>query len=176
MQSRKYWLVVVCLAGFLVASFGFMASHHLSQAIEVWDDGGAGDFQVWYRTALRIGSDDRTGIYASETESGSITTGFFNPPSMAFLLWPLTLLEYREARTTFLVLSLAAVAAMLLVCWRLGLRGVPFLMACLALASFWPLYLSLEFSHPTPIYALLLGVALLELESNATGSAGASSA
>ena len=120
MPSPKPWMLVVCLAAFLVASFGFMAAHHLSEAIDVWDGGGSYDFRVWYRTALRIGSDDRTGIYAFDTDSGSATTGFFNPPSMAFLLWPMTLLEYREARTGFLVLSLASVAGMLLVCWRLG--------------------------------------------------------
>ena len=165
-------MIAGCLAVFFVVSFGFMASQHLEEAVEIWDDGGSGDFRVWYRTAQIIGSPERSEIYARHEDGESITTGFFNPPSMAFLLWPLTQFDYRDGRTLFLVLSLAATVGLLVACWRLGLRGVPFLLAILALASFWPLYVSLEYSHPTPLYALLIAVALLEVEAKATGSAG----
>ena len=127
---------------------------------------------MWYRTALIIGSDERSEIYANDTDEGLVTTGFFNPPSMAFLLWPLAQLEYRDARTAFLLLSLVGTAGLLAVCWQLGVRGLTFLLATLALATFWPLYIALGYSHPTPIYALLIAVALLELESKAVGSAG----
>ena len=172
LQSKKPWLIAVCLAGFFVASFGFMAIHHLEHTVYVWDN-GATDFLVWYRAAVAIGSPDRTGLYAIELPDGErFTTGFFNPPSMAFLLWPMTKLDIRPAREALLGLSLLAVGGLLLVCWRAGLRGVQFLLACLAMASFWPLYVALQYSHPTPIYALLAAVALIELEAGATASAG----
>src|SRR5262245_50162581 len=97
--SRRYWLVVACLAGFFVGSFGFMASHHLEDAVTVWDRGTT-DFTVWYRTALVIQNPEkRADIYALQDGEERVATGFFNPPSMAFLLWPLTQLEFREGRT-----------------------------------------------------------------------------
>ncbi len=170
--SRGGWLLLL----FLAASCAWVGYSGLGLMDKYYHL--PGDFGVFYTAGKQVASGDRALLYSREdgglNGSGSqgVAGSFFNPPLLAYLFTPLTLLTLTKAKAMLTAFSLIAMMLVLLISERWSRRSIDMIFAGLAVISFWPLYTALHLGQPSALFALIAAASFAALQDSRWQTAG----
>ena len=133
----------------------------------------AGDFAVYYHAALliRSGVGPYNLVPAKTFFAGNFT--YIYPPFLAWLLQPLTLVPFEEARLIWLGLLQVSILGLIVLSWRvLGARGwISRATIVIVWIMTWPVLFNLQIGNLNPVMALC-GAAFALTYVSRTGKAG----
>lgn len=171
-------LALVLIMAPILAVAAFVASEKGHDYLFTWRELNA-DFYIFYNAGVVITGPRAGQIYSPQDFERrgfgrpSIIGSFFNPPAFAYLMSLLARLNYARAKDVFTALSAGAAGFVVFLGWLWGLRQPAlWITAALAVISAAPLHMALSLGQPTMIYAALLGLVLLSLESRMPLAAG----
>lgn len=142
---------------YLAASAVYVGIRGVDRITEAWPF--LSDFNYFYHGGMGLRTDP----------SRLYEKGYYYPPLLGALYVPLTFFPVLVARHIAIYVS-ALLAACLLGLTLFWTRGkLALLAATLAVASCWPLYLSIEYGQPSLLFALLYGVALVTQSAGQAG-------
>ncbi len=168
--GRRFWrLALVILALVIVVASPYYVLKGVQTVREAWPT-PVTDFDVFYDAGALAVSDSRSHLYdpAGRREVPADNRGaigkFFNPPGMALLHAPLSLLPRAEARLLFAAIVIAAMVATYLIATGRREDTAFLVVSGAALASFLPAYDALYLGHHTLVLGLCVAGSLLAFE------------
>jgi hypothetical protein len=156
------------LAAVVVLTAPYLAYRGWSHAQDAWPT-NVTDFDVFYHAGGLVVSNDRSQLYQPaardgiESSHGGAIGHFFNPPALALLFTPLTLLAQDEARALAAVSYVFFAMCTYLVALSYSNSNLMAFVAAAAVISFLPLYDVIYLGHPTLLYSLLIAAAAVAL-------------
>jgi hypothetical protein len=136
------------------------------------------DFIAFYAAGEVATSEGRAGLYdtgaaaAGRPSDRRAVGNYFNPPGLALLFWPLTLLPLYTAKSVLTALSVAAAIGLVLVSKLWARTRADLWAAALATASSWPLWTALHLGQPSALFALAAALSVAALLQARPGLAG----
>jgi hypothetical protein len=164
---RRRWPALL-LALYLLASTVYVGARGVGLMDELFRFPG-NDFVAFYAAAEVVTSEDRAYLYHTGAPPPGVSIdrravgNYFNPPGLALLVWPLTLLPLYAAKSVLTALSVAAAIGLVLLSKRWARSRADVWAAALATASFWPLWTALHLGQPSAIFALVAAASVAAL-------------
>jgi hypothetical protein len=149
LSARRDRILAAGLLLYLAVSAVYVTYRGIDAIISVW--GFPTDFQYFYQGGLGLRQDLRT-LYQGN---------YLYPPLLGAIYAPLTYFSLFTAKKIAMGASVLAAAGLIGLTLYWCRNRLLLLAAALAIVSFWPVVLAIEFGHPTLFFVLAYGAGLI---------------